>query len=160
VLLLDRDKPRNWAVVAEVVSALAVVITLIFVVVEMRNSTSATQAQTYQLLMQEMNAYRTLMTRPDLVAITLKAQNDGWETLEEMEQSQLYSTAAINWGFYESAYYANKRGVLGDSEWTRFESGYCRRIREQPYVWSQEEFTPMSELLTTEFLTFVQSTCE
>jgi hypothetical protein len=43
---------QKWALVAEVVGALAVVTTLAFVAVETRANTNALQAQTFQSLMQ------------------------------------------------------------------------------------------------------------
>ena len=134
--------------------------TLAFLVIEMRNSTSATQAQTYQLLMQELNAYRTMMAERDLSVITVKVSELGWNSLDAIEKRRLYFTAVINWGLYESAYYANKRGVLGDSEWTRFELAYCRRRAEQPYLWSPDGFTPMTDLLTPEFVDYVIELCD
>jgi len=66
---VDKEKLKIWALAAEVISGIAVVVTLVFLVFEMRNNTSATQAQTYQLLMQEMNAYRTLMSEPGMAAV-------------------------------------------------------------------------------------------
>ena len=154
------DKHRYWTLAAEVVSALAVVITLVFVILEMRNSTNATQAQTYQLIMQELNAYRRFMNEPDIVAIELKIGDQGWDSLSRFEQRRMFTTAAMNWGVYESAYYANRRGVLGSSEWARFESGYCRRKLEQPWAWNQNEFTSMTALLTPEFVDFLQQLCD
>jgi len=49
---LDRKKLQAWALVAEVISGIAVVATLILLAFEMRDNTNASQAQTYQLLMQ------------------------------------------------------------------------------------------------------------
>ena len=151
---------RKWALGAEIMSAVAIVVTIGFLAFQIMNNTNATQAQTYQLLMQEMNAYRTLMAEPHMAAIAEKLSQHGWDGLDPVERRQLYGTATINWGFYESAYFANKRGVLGESEWKRFEMAYCRRRTEQPYLWNPEGFTPMSKLLTPEFVDFVETTCK
>ncbi len=151
---------QRWAFGAEIVSAVAVVMTIGFLAFQVMNNTNATQAQTYQLLMQEMNGYRTLMAEPHMAAIVVKVSQQGWDVLDPVEQRRLYTTAAINWGFYESAYFANKRGVLGESEWKRFELAYCRRRSEQPYLWNPEGFTPMIKLLTLEFADFVEATCK
>ena len=151
---------KRWASGAEIVSAVAIVITIGFLAFQIMKNTNATQAQTYQLLMQEMNAYRTFMAEPDMAAIFVKVAQQGWDNLDPVEQWRLYTTATINWGFYESAYFANKRGVLGESEWGRFKQAYCRRRKEQPYLWNPEGYTPMTELLTTEFVDFVEATCK
>jgi hypothetical protein len=156
---MDKEKQQNWTLVIELMSAIAVVVTLAIVVIEMRSNTSATRAQTYQLLMQEMNDYRSLFTEPGMAAIATKLRQHGWVNLEPVEQRQLYAAAEIRWGFYESAYYANKRGVLGQSEWHRFERAFCRAISEPSGVWNREGYTPMNELLTAEFSDYVDATC-
>lgn len=158
---MDKEKLKVWALAAEVISGIAVVVTLVFLVFGMRSNTSATQAQTYQLLMQELNAYRTLFAEPGMAAIVVKFEQQGWDALEPVEQRQLYATATIRWGFYESAYYANKRGVLGESEWQRFVRAYCRaRRRGLPVPWNPKGLIPVTELLTPEFVEFVQATCK
>ncbi len=158
---MDKEKLKVWALAAEVISGIAVVVTLVFLVFGMRSNTSATQAQTYQLLMQEMNAYRTLFTEPGMAAIVVKFEQQGWDSLDPGEQRQLYATATIRWGYYESAYYANKRGVLGDSEWHRFEQAYCRgRHGKRSFLWDSKGAPPMIELLTPEFVDFVEATCK
>ena len=157
---MKKKQLQRWALGAEVVSAVAVVMTIGFLAFQIMNNTNATQAQTYQLLMQELNAYRTLMVEPRIVAIAVKASQQGWDDLDLVEQRRLYNTAIINWGVYETAYFANKRGVLGESEWKRFELAYCRRRTQQPYLWNPEGFTPMIKLLTPEFVDFVEATCK
>lgn len=151
---------QRWALGAEIISAVAVVITIGFLAFQVMNNTNATQAQTYQLLMQEMNAYRTLMVEPDMAEIVEKVAQRGWDDLDPVEQRRLFGTAAINWGFYESAYFANKRGILGESEWKRFETAYCRRRKNQPYLWNPEGFISMNELLTPEFVDYVETNCK
>jgi len=153
---------RKWALGAEIVSAIAVVITVGFLVIQIMNNTNATQAQTYQLLMQELNDYRVLFAQPSVAGIATKFSQEGWDGLDPVEQRQLYATQTIRWGFYESAYYANKRGVLGESEWNRFKRAYCRARESDEVVfpWDPEGFTPVPELLTAEFVAFIQETCE
>ena len=158
---MKNKKLRNWALGAEIVSAVAVVITIGFLAFQIMNNTSATQAQTYQLLMQELNGYRAFFAEPGMAAIVVKSRQQGWGDLDPVEQQQLFATWTIRWGFYESAYYANKRGVLGESEWQRFVRAYCRaRRRGLPVPWNPKGFTPVTELLTPEFVDFVQATCE
>jgi hypothetical protein len=151
---------RMWALGAEIVSAIAVVITVGFLAFQVTKNTNATQAQTYQLLMQEMNDYRTLFTDSEMATISIKARTQGWADLDPVEQRPLYATQTIRWGFYESAYFANKRGVLGESEWRRFERAYCRARRAQPGVWKPAGYPPITELLTPEFVAFVEANCK
>ena len=157
---MKNKKLQRLALGAEIISAVAVVITIGFLAFQIMKNTNATQAQTYQLLMQEMNAYRRLFTEPGVAAVVVKYRQEGWDNLDPVEQRQLYSTATIRWGFYESAYYANKRGVLGQPEWQRFERAFCRGLIDRLSVWNPEGYPEMTELLTPEFVKFVEETCK
>ena len=71
------------------------------------------------------------------------------------------TVASIYWGIYESAYYANERGVLGEREWIRFAVGICRRRVALADFWDPGGgITPMSELLTPDFVDYIESNCE
>ena len=89
-----------------------------------------------------------------------KADEQGWETLTREEQRVLRMPSVILWGIYESAYFANERGVLGDPEWERFYVAICRARTMAADMWDPEGFTPMVELLTPAFLAYIKSTCE
>ena len=56
------DQLQKWALGAEIAGAVAVVITLGFLTLQMRENTNAVQAQTYQVLMQELNNFRQFRT--------------------------------------------------------------------------------------------------
>jgi hypothetical protein len=152
---------QKWALVAEVVGALAVVTTLAFVAVETRANTNALQAQTFQSLMQELNDYRlTLLDHPERYAIVDRARDDGVQSLTRQEIQTLRLPILVQWGIYESAYFANARGVLGPIEWTRFASAMCRTAQTGENYWVVEGFAPVAETLTPEFVSFIEAECE
>ena len=67
--------------------------------------------------------------------------------------------SVILWGIYESAYFANERGVLGDPEWERFYVAICRARASAADMWEPDGFTPMVELLTPAFSAYIESSC-
>ena len=150
--------------VRETMGFLAVAAGLAFVVVEMRNNTNAVQAQTYQALMQELNDWRT-QGGPERLILEQKHRQEGWQSLTTVEQRQIRVRSLILWSIYESAYYANERGVLGEREWIRFDVGICRllggRVQDdqQDGLWEPEGFTPMTELLTPDFVDYIERLC-
>ncbi len=155
------DQLQKWALGAEIAGAVAVVITLGFLTFQMRENTNAVQAQTYQALMEELNNYRALTVDPGLAEVEGKFRVGGWQGLTRVEKLQLRSRANIRWGIYESAYFANERGVLGEPEWERFVDGICRGLLADADLLEPEEgFTPMIELLTPEFVDYIESSCE
>jgi hypothetical protein len=89
------DRPmQKWALIAEVAGAMAVVITLGFVALEMRGNTNAIKAQTYQDLMQQVNDYRVLLLdHPERSALQDRMRTEGWESLarEVVVDSQQFS---------------------------------------------------------------------
>ena len=153
------DRLRRIALIAEVISGIAIVVTLAFLAIEMRGNTNAIRAQTYQTLMQQLNDFRLYLDDPERIAADEKMERDGWDSLTRYEQQKIRIPAVVNWGIYESAYFANERGVLGDPEWLRFQTAICRRYASHQSIWNAEGFTSMDELLTPQFTEFVKRSC-
>jgi hypothetical protein len=55
---MNKDLLKKWTLIAEVASATAVIIKLVFVVIGMKKNTNAIQAQTFQELMRDVNNWR------------------------------------------------------------------------------------------------------
>jgi len=158
---------RKFALGAEIVSAAAIVVTLGFLAYETRDNTNAIQAQTYQLLQSELNEYRAIYTDSNLTKALTNALNElqsgSIESLSEDDYWILFVDSTILWGIYESAYFANERGVLGDREWSRFENAICRRFERDGPLWSQAgQYLPIStsKQLTQDFVDYVERNCK
>ena len=152
---------------AEIVSAAAIVVTLGFLAFETRDNTNAIQAQTYQQLQNELNAYRAIYadSNSNLSKALIDAQNEldssGMQGLSEDAYWILFNDSTILWGIYESAYFADKRGVLGEQEWSRFESAICRKFDRDGPLWNVEgRFLSTSDNLTKFFVDYVEATCK
>lgn len=152
---------KGWAHIAEIVASLAVVISVFFIVFELRSNTNAIQAQTYQAITTELNDWREFgLLDPRAAARFSQADLDG----ASLEEIQIWRTRRlILWANYESAYFARQRGILGDEEWTRFEMAICRAYGTDSFTWSFSTGnwnpTPFSELLTPNFVDFVLNEC-
>jgi len=152
---------QKLALGAEIVSAIVVVATIGFLAVQTMENTNAVQAQMFQELMRDLNDWRKMISRPDYSAIDKKYWQEGWGSLDYEEQRQFSITNNILWGIYESAYFANEREILGPTEWSRFQIAICRRFSRDHLMWEQDAPTvrPVSQLLTAEFLEYVEGTC-
>ena len=156
---------RKWALGAEIVSAVAVVVTIGFLAFETRDNTNAIQAQTYQQLQSELNTFRALFADPKIMKAFSEARNEldsgGFQNLSEGAYWTLFSNSTILWGIYESAYFANERGVLGKREWSRFEIAICVRLERDGQMWSKPGHNrPTRELLTHDFADSVELICK
>ena len=64
------------------------------------------------------------------------------------------------WGIYENAYYSNERGLLGVSEWSRFERQICAQYARDHLrgTWLPEP-QGVRTFLTGEFAGYTESAC-
>lgn len=161
---------QEYALAAEVLGGLAVVATLVFLVVETRENTNAIQAQTYQLLTAELNEGRRIAVSPDVAVITQKIRDSGLDSLSELEWNKAMILKEATWGVYESAYYAEERGILGIDEWLRFENAICRNFRLDFLFWYPDKGGPahateiegynLASNVTPRFRQYVETLCE
>ena len=154
------QKLSDWASIAEIVGGMAIVVTLVFLTFEIRSNTSVLQAQTYHDLMRDLNDFRKMGATREMVEIRNKYDEEGWNSLSSTEKGLQRAASTVRWGIYESAFYANERGFLGEQEWLRFEAGICRGRGILSELWNPGDATSMSELLTPAFVDYLESACE
>ena len=142
-------------------SAVAVVVTIGFLAFQMMDNTNALQAQTYQGLMAELNNWRVLFVDdPSLKEIIENIDAVGWENLGMRERRRPWLREVAVWGIYESAYFANLRGVLGELEWTRFKLQICRRFNISGLMWDPPRDMTVKPTLTPHFAEYVEANCK
>ena len=153
---------QKWALGAEVVSAIAVIATIGFLAFQTMENTDALRAQMYHELIRDVNDRRLWISRPEYIAINRKLVEGDWESLTYQEQVDFATAASMLWSIYESAYFANRRGVLGLSEWARFQAGFCHRFSRDQQLWNMRRppGRPLSEMLSLEFVEQVEATCQ
>ena len=157
---MNRKKLQDFALIAEIVAGIAIVVTLAFLVVEMRSNTDAIRAQTYDGLMEQLNDWRAITATDDELAdYVRKSRSEGWSSLTEMEQRQVWYWEIMPWGIYESAFYAHDRGTLGDDEWSRFQRVMCGRFSSLE-SWDLPENRDIFRALTPRFSNYIRSECE
>jgi len=155
-------KLEKWALFAELTSALAVVVTLIFLIVGMRENTNAIQAQSFQELMRDTNRWRSSIRELERDEILFQATESGMENLSDGEVAMVRQVFNELWGIYESAFFANERGILGPEEWVRFEHAICRELNSVSAAFFEQEFRGLpsySETLTPAFSQYVRQLC-
>ena len=156
---------------AEIVSAAAVVVSLVFVGLQVRQTaeetslnTEITRAAAYDRSMEGLNRWRlTLAADPELVRLWAQHIQGQLEFREQARDPRLQLLLNTLWGVYENSYIANQYGLLGASEWGRFQRQICMRYRSSSEFWNQVPegtvLTPVRGLLTEEFATYVESSC-
>jgi hypothetical protein len=138
-------KLEKWASIAEIVGAIAVVFSLIFVGLQIRQNTSALYASTYDRILANLSTWRMeIATSADLAAgLGDLYSSEPWDRAR--------SALIVGVQAYERAYFARGYGMLGDQEWRRFEQSLCDRLADiedfdlDPAAFSPDFLTYLSE---------------
>ena len=148
---MANDKLRRYALVAEIVSATAVVITLVFVAFQVKDNTAAVRASTYDGILSDHIDWRmTVASSPELLTAFVKDFNSDTNMSDVERQGQQFARQAV-WQIYERAYFARKYETLGDSEWERYERSICG------FASSTDVEAELGSYLTVEFVDFAKS---
>ena len=157
------QKLSDWASIAEIVSSIAVLVTLIVLVVSVRENTETIRTTSYagnvdSLL--EMEA--AVISDPELSRIYYLWVNGDTEQLERADLYRLVIMQTGMFRIYEKAYFMNQRQLLGVEEWERFENSLCGGYTDVQN--NDTEFGVMygdfdTLPLTSEFKDFTSETC-
>ena len=150
---MDKEKVRNWAHVAEIVSGVAVVVTLVFLIIEVRGNSDLIRANTFNRSIESLIDYRMQIATSEAA---LKTMNEHWQ--REGPESLRRQLLVVNlWSIYEKTYFSHQYGLVGPAEWQRFESRICSYVRTEEGLryWTES----VAGFLTDEFRDYVVSGC-
>lgn len=146
----------DWANVAEIGAAAGVIVSLIFVGLELRSGTEATQAATREAINSKDLAFLSLQIDSSVLAVAnTKRRID--EELSPLEEDQLIREQYVNFASFDFSYSEYRRGAQDLDSWKRHENIVRLVIESHPYakiMWEQKqlEFTPEFQELVSRFL--------
>ena len=144
----------DWANVAEIAAATGVVISLIYVGLELRSNTEATQAATREAINQKDMQFLSLRLDSSLLARAHAKRLKG-EELSFLEESQLIQEDYVNFVSFEHTFRQYQNGVITQDEWLRHEN--IVRIQIQRYEYSKLMWQNHHDTFTPEFQELVKS---
>ena len=142
----------EWANVAEIGAAIGVIISLVFVGLQLQSNTEATEAATREAINQKDMAYLSLRLDSAVLA-RANAKIDNGETLSPLEVSQLVHQEYVNFVSFEHSFYQFRKGALEAEEWSRHENIARFRIESSEHaraMWARKRHTftpPFRELV-------------
>lgn len=153
---MNKIKLSDWANIAEICAAIAVVISLIFVGLQLQSSTDATEAATREAINRKDLAFLSLAIDPSVLARADTKRRNG-EELSLLEVDQLVAQQYINFASFDYSYSEFRRGAQGLDEWLRHRNIIQSVIESSPYaknMWErkQKTFTPEFQELVNSFL--------
>jgi hypothetical protein len=152
-------KLSDWASIAEIASGVAVVITLVFLIVGIRENTDVVRASAYASSVDSLNEFTgNVFADPELARIWTTMFYGDITTLELADRRRLELMLNVTFRNYEKAYYSDQYGILGQSEWQRFTRQICNNFdRTRALVQWSEEALPV--IVSEEFFDYMISTC-
>ena len=149
-------KLENYAHLAEIISGIAVVITLIFLIIGIRENTEVTRAASYQSLNQSMSDFGMSLIQDKELASMMQLYFEGQSGQLTIEQKfRLRVMLASIWRTYETAYFANQYGTLGTDEWARFIKQICNHRKLSESV----DWSTITAFMADEFAGYIAETC-
>jgi hypothetical protein len=149
----------EWASIGELVSGVAVVVTLFVLILGIRANTEITKASVYESNINSLMQWRNEISRDREAAILWETYQSGeYDSLDPVDQSRMLQMAANGMNVYEKAYYfAREYDVMGESEYGRFERMACAH-----FGWAnqnQEMIEVMDRIMTERFMSYLRETC-
>ena len=148
-------KLSDLASIAEIVSGIAVVVTLVFLVVGIRENTDITRADAFDRNIESLNQFRLDLAKDPELARIWQEQSES-QSMEENDQYRLFLLQLALWGIYEKAYYANQYDLIGLDEWSRFEHQICQRMDDMR---SERWERLAASSLTEQFSDYARTLC-
>jgi hypothetical protein len=112
----------NWEAVGaicEIVAALGVIISLVYLANQVRQNTRIARAQTRQALADGAQALSSDWIEVDGAALLMRRHMEG-ERLDPPDALRLQARAYRDFRFFENAYYQYTEGLLTSEEWDGF----------------------------------------
>lgn len=149
----------QWGSIAEIVSGIAVVVTLIILILGIRENTEMTRALVYERNIDSLNQNRSLVVQDaDLARIWSVYARGERDSLDDVDVVRLDLYINMIFNDYEKAYFSYRYGVMGAGEWGRYTGQICYQLAltdQAPALWEG-----MSTALTAEFFSYVNDLCD
>jgi hypothetical protein len=152
------QKLSEWASIAEIVSGAAVVVTLVFLVLSIRENSAITRASMFSNSIDSLIENRRDRLLDDALYDSFRALNSGdIDGLDDREIGRLVLYHQNLFQIYEKAYFTREYDLLGDAEWSRFERVICGGNR----VLSDAGLVDTAfNSLTDAFREYISDTCD
>lgn len=120
--------------IAEIISSLAIVISLFYVVNEYQRSNTLTSREVENMIYQRMlERDRLIIENIDLAKLTLKVSANP-EKLTPDEQLRYLAFEHIFYDSWESAWYYHQEGILEKESWDSWDSWFKSEVKNKPLL--------------------------
>lgn len=115
---------QRWSAIAEIVAAVAVVLSIIYLAIEVRGNTNAIESQTRQGLLDAANAINMGVSNDSALADLIFRAQEGLDEISEVERIQYTHFINGELNLWEQAYYSHANDTMEDDIWIAYDMGY------------------------------------
>ena len=130
--MANRDL-ESWARIAEIVGAFAIVISLVYVALELRESNRILQVSSRQALSEQDLRFYESAIDPRIIARADDKRQRG-EELSPLERSQLSYRQGLNFRIFEHAFFLYRNDAIDSREWARYQRIIRNNICNNPFA--------------------------
>ncbi|MDH4108192.1 MAG: hypothetical protein OEW35_07730 [Gammaproteobacteria bacterium] len=103
--------------IGEFVGSIAVLLSLVYLAFQIRNSTEAARTSTYQSVVSDFGELnRAMASTPGLSSLFVKGMND-FLSLDPDEKARVSQLFFMIFHYFENMYYQNRKGYLENDVW-------------------------------------------
>lgn len=144
---MKTGKLQNWALVAEIIGSIAVIISLVYVGIGVRQNTDAISVSNHQMLVAMDIDKTTWFKDPEFAAMYVQALNDV-SRLSPAQEIQFGSFVSIIFNTWELIYFTHNNGLMDDNVWegwSTFYKGELNNNKSFKWWWSKSKMGFSSE---------------
>lgn len=142
---MNVDRLQVWALVAEIVGGVAVIVSLIYVGIGVRQNTAAMMVANHQAVIAMDLDKNAWFRDPEFAALYEQALS-GAGPLTPGQARQVRTFVADTMNGWEFAFLTHADGMMNDTLWLGWDGFYRRNMRDEPFrqFWSQgrDSFSP------------------
>ena len=151
-------KLSDWADISQIVAGIAVVITLVFLIFEIRDNTSVTRAAVWERSADRLIDLRNqALSDPEIARLFQAFLDSDFEGITGVDATRQRQFVINMFQAFEQAYFAEQYDLLGPAEWRRFERQICAAYPRAQASADISQTLPL--LMTEEFMAFIAETC-
>ena len=103
--------------IGEFLSSIAVLVSLVYLAIQIRSSTETARTSTYQSVVSDFGALnRAMASTPDLSGMFANAMED-FESLSAEEKARISQLFFVCFHYFENMYYQYRKGYLENDVW-------------------------------------------
>ena len=135
---MKKDRLALWTSIAEFISAIAIVISLLYVAYEFRRSETLSSKEVDTMLFERVRELNTMMIEsPDLARIVINATNDP-ESLSPENRLRFLAYQHVFFDSWEMAWLYHEDDILDAETWQSWNSWFVNEARLRPeFGWTE-----------------------